>query len=607
MFCLPPFVYKAHWRVKQEVSFIDMVLPKAEGALDRAVPLLFYFPKGTRLFFAFCPDGKQIRRRNLNMKGSNMNLSFGLEVIYEDAEFLINTYDKVGIVGVNGAGKTTLFQVLLHQQELDSGTISTGNSRIGYLPQEIVIEDESCTVLDYLQGGRPLRKLEAELDQIYQKLELAAASEQEALLKRMEKTQSRLEFFDCYEAESILHDIIQRMQITTDLLDIPLNQLSGGQKSKIAFARVLYSKSEILLLDEPTNHLDAAAKEFVTNFLRNYKGMVLMISHDITFLNQIINKILFINKATHKISVYNGNYDVYKKKYAEEQRLRERVIVQEEKEIKELEAFVQRANQASRTNHAMKRMGQERALRLEKKRNKQHSRQKAYKRVKMDLHPMREGGDIPLEVKGLWFHYPDQPYLYKDLSFHIKGKERFLVVGENGVGKSTLLKLIMGIYTPDSGEIQFHSKTDTAYYAQELEQLDLQKTVLENVQAEGYTINQLRSVLSNFLFYEDDINKKAGVLSPGEKARIALCKVLLQKANLLILDEPTNHLDPETQRIVGGNFHLFEGTIMVVSHNPWFVEQIGINRVLILPSGNVVDYSRELLEYYYELNIEEDF
>ena len=387
---------------------------------------------------------------------------------------------------------------------------------------------------------------------------------------------------------------------------MPLNRLSGGQKSQIAFARVLYAKSDILLLDEPTNHLDAAAKEFVTGFLKNYKGTVLIISHDISFLNQIINKILFINKATHKISVYDGSYDTYKQKYAQEQRLREQAIVQEEKEILELEEFVRRANQASRTNHALKRMGQERALRLEKKRRAKQTRDRIYKRIKMDIHPLRECAAILLEAEHLSFHYPNQPPLYRDLSFQINGKERFLVVGENGVGKSTLLKLIMGILSPDAGNIHFHPKTDVAYYAQELEQLDLQKTVLENAWTDGYSVKQLRSVLSNFLFYADDIHKKAEVLSPGEKARIALCKVLLQRANFLVLDEPTNHLDPETQSIIGGNFHLFEGTIMAVSHNPWFVEQLGINRVLILPSGRIVDYSRELLEYYYGLNSEEE-
>ena len=540
------------------------------------------------------------------MKGTKINLAFGTEVIYEDADFYIDTHDKVGIVGENGAGKTTLFHVLLHEQELDSGTISTGNSRIGYLPQEITIEDESRTVLEYLKRGRPINKLEAELNVIYKKLESAGTAEHAMLFKQMEKLQSHLESYDYYEADSILLHIIDRMGISSGLLDMPLNRLSGGQKSQIAFGRVLYSKSDILLLDEPTNHLDAAAREFVIEFLKGYQGMVLIISHDVSFLNQIVNKILFIHKATHKISVYEGNYDTYKKKYALEQRLREQAIAQEEKEIRELEEFVRRANQASRTNHALKRMGQERALRLEKKRSMKQTRDRIYKRVKMDLRPMREGGGIPLEVKHLSFHYPNQSLLYRDLSFQIHEKERFLIVGENGAGKSTLLKLIMGIHSPDTGSIHVHPKTDVAYYAQELEQIDLQKTILENAWTDGYTEKQLRSVLSNFLFYADDIHKKAEILSPGEKARIALCNVLLQRANLLILDEPTNHLDPETQSIIGGNFHLFEGTIMVVSHNPWFVEQIGVNRVLILPSGRIVDYSRELLEYYYGLNSEEE-
>lgn len=540
------------------------------------------------------------------MKGTKINLAFGTEVIYEDADFYIDTHDKVGIVGENGAGKTTLFHVLLHEQELDSGTISTGNSRIGYLPQEITIEDESRTVLEYLKRGRPINKLEAELNVIYKKLESAGTAEHAMLFKQKEKLQSHLESYDYYEADSILLHIIDRMGISSGLLDMPLNRLSGGQKSQIAFGRVLYSKSDILLLDEPTNHLDAAAREFVIEFLKGYQGMVLIISHDVSFLNQIVNKILFIHKATHKISVYEGNYDTYKKKYALEQRLREQAIAQEEKEIRELEEFVRRANQASRTNHALKRMGQERALRLEKKRSMKQTRDRIYKRVKMDLRPMREGGGIPLEVEHLSFHYPNQSLLYRDLSFQIHEKERFLIVGENGAGKSTLLKLIMGIHSPDTGSIHVHLKTDVAYYAQELEQIDLQKTILENAWTDGYTEKQLRSVLSNLLFYADDIHKKAEILSPGEKAHIALCKVLLQRANLLILDEPTNHLDPETQSIIGGNFHLFEGTTMVVSHNPWFVEQIGVNRVLILPSGRIVDYSRELLEYYYRLNSEEE-
>ena len=530
-----------------------------------------------------------------------MNLAFGLEEIYEDAEFQIGDLDKVGIVGVNGAGKTTLFRLLLGELELDSGSLTSGNARIGYLPQEIVLEDEDITVWDFLFEGRPIKKYEQELEEIYKKLETAVNAEQEALLARMGTLQERLEYFDFYEAETILLKLADKMSIDAELYHRPMRELSGGQKSKMAFARLLYSKPEILLLDEPTNHLDVSTKDFVIKYLKNYRGSVLIISHDIDFLNRIINKIMYINKATHKISVYDGDYYIYKKKYAEEQRIREMAIVQQEKEIKELSDFVQKAKQASPTNHHLKRMGQERALRLDKKRGELQKRNRLYKRVKMDIRPKREGAQVPLEVENITFHYSGYPTLYQNLSFQINGRERFLVVGENGVGKSTLLKLMMGILSPDEGCIRFNQKTDIAYYAQELEQLDENKTVIDNVESEGYTPWQIRAVLSNFLFYDDDVNKKVSVLSPGEKARVALCKILLQKANLLILDEPTNHLDPETQKIIGGNFNLFEGTIIAVSHNPSFVEQIGISRMLILPSGRIEPYSRELLEYYYRL------
>ncbi|QUR72426.1 ABC-F type ribosomal protection protein PoxtA (plasmid) [Enterococcus faecium] len=536
------------------------------------------------------------------MKGKNMNLAFGLEEIYEDAEFQIGDLDKVGIVAVNGAGKTTLFRLLLGELELDNGSLTSGNARIGYLPQEIVLEDEDITVWDFLFEGRPIKKYEQELEEIYKKLETAVNAEQEALLARMGTLQERLEYFDFYEAETILLEFADKMSIDAELYHRPMRELSGGQKSKMAFARLLYSKPEILLLDEPTNHLDVSTKDFVIKYLKNYRGSVLIISHDIDFLNRIINKIMYINKATHKISVYDGDYYIYKKKYAEEQRIREMAIVQQEKEIKELSDFVQKAKQASQTNHHLKRMGQERALRLDKKRGELQKRNRLYKRVKMDIRPKREGAQVPLEVENITFHYSGYPTLYQNLSFQINGRERFLVVGENGVGKSTLLKLMMGILSPDEGCIRFNQKTDIAYYAQELEQLDENKTVIDNVESEGYTPWQIRAVLSNFLFYDDDVNKKVSVLSPGEKARVALCKILLQKANLLILDEPTNHLDPETQKIIGGNFNLFEGTIIAVSHNPSFVEQIGISRMLILPSGRIEPYSRELLEYYYEIN-----
>ena len=541
------------------------------------------------------------------MRGINMNLSFGTEMIYQDAEFHINQHDKAGVVGVNGSGKTTLFRVILGEQELDGGQVFTGQARIGYLPQEIILDDPGeadgtgMTVWEYLQAGRPIKTLEAELDRIYDTL-ASEAGEQGALLKRMAVLQERLEYYDCYEAEGILLELLDNMQVAPDLLDMPLARLSGGQKSKIAFARILYSKADILLLDEPTNHLDAATRAFVTDCLKQYKGMVLIISHDLDFLNRIINKVLFINKVTHKILIYKGDYRTFQQKYAQDKRLQEQMIVRQEKEIKELADLVQKARQASQTNHHLKRLGQERAARLAKKRGELQERERIYKRVKMDVRPRREGPAIPLTVEHLSFGYPGGTRLYQDLSFTIRGSERFLVVGENGAGKSTLLKLLVGELVAERGSIRYHTGTDTAYYAQELELLDAEKTILENVGTPGYSRQQLRGALSNFLFYGDDVFKRCAILSPGERARVSLCKVLLQRANLLILDEPTNHLDPETQEIMGRNFRTYPGTIIAVTHSPSFARQIGISRILILPEGRIEPYSRELLEYYYKRN-----
>ncbi len=536
------------------------------------------------------------------IRANKISLAFGTETIYDDADFTLGDKDKTGIVGVNGAGKTTLFKVMLGQKELDGGSLAFGSARVGYLPQEIEFDDRQKTVWEYLCEGRPVRRLEARLNRIYDELSVADEREQTALLAEMSNIQSELDGYDAYNAENVLLELIFDMQIDDVLLDMRLGDLSGGQKSKVAFARVLYSNAQILLLDEPTNHLDASTKGFVTKFLKEYNGSVLIISHDVAFLNAIVNKILFVNKTTHKTTVYDGNYTTFKRRYAQEQLLKELRIAQQEQEIKKLSDFVLKAKQASRTNHNLKRMGQDREVKLAKAIAALEKRDKLYKHVKMRLEPKRESAKIPLEVKSLSFNYAARPKLYDKLSFNLVGNERFLIVGENGVGKSTLLKLIMGVLHPTGGEVVFNPKTDTAYYAQELELLDENKTVLENVESASYTDLQLRNVLGNFLFNGDAVFKRVGLLSPGEKARIALCKLLITKANLLILDEPTNHLDPDTQAVIGENFRDYTGTILVVSHNPEFVEQIGITRMLILPEGKIVDYSKELLSYYYILN-----
>ena len=568
------------------------------------------------------------------MKASHLHLAYGTKVIYDDCNFHFEAGDKVGVIGVNGAGKTTLFRIILGQQQLDDGEIDFGNNlRLGYLPQEITIPPEHAdiTVWDYVASGRPVDDLQAELNQEYEKL--AKYPDSEKILDRITKLQDLIDGYDLANFDYELLKILDKMNLG-ELSDRKMRELSGGQKSKVAFARVLFENAGLLLLDEPTNHLDVETKSFVMNFLRHYPGTVLVISHDVEFLDAVTNKTLFVNKTTHKMKVYKGNYSDFRREYAAEKAAEDARITEQEREIKRLSEFVARARAAKRSNTALIGMGHQREKVLAKKLEALETREREYAKVALNIAPAKLSGRTPLEVQNLTFAYGGDPLLYDHLSFYLDRGEKFLIVGENGVGKSTLLKLIVGQLQPLAGSVIFSKHTTIAYYAQELEILDERRTILENVASYDFTDTELRSALSNFLFYGDDVDKKVSVLSPGEKARVALCKILLQRANLIILDEPTNHFDPDTQKIIGENLKDYPGTIIMVSHNPAFVEQIGITHMLIVPSRHnqdppteatnrvtaqptkskltktgdashlpvIKNYSHELLEYYYYLN-----
>ncbi len=545
------------------------------------------------------------------MRAQHIVLSFGDQKIYDDCSFHFDASDKVGIVGVNGAGKSTLFKVILGQQKLDDGEIELPSLRLGYLPQEIKIDEAHAdiTVWDYIAMARPVDELQEQLNQEYEKL--AKYPESGAILDRINKLQDLIDSYNVADFDHELLKIVEKMNLQ-DIMDRKMRQLSGGQKSKVAFARVLFENAGLLLLDEPTNHLDVETKSFVANYLRNYNGMVLVISHDVDFLNTVTNKILFVNKTTHKTKVYHGNYAVFRRQYAKEKADQDARISEQEREIKRIQEFVDRARAAKRSNTALIRQGHVREKMLARKLAELETREQEYQRVFINISPNKQSGKTPLEVQKLSFAYQGKDPLYQDLSFSLTRGEKFLIVGENGIGKSTLLKLIMGELTPSAGSILTSQNTTISYYAQELEVLDERKTVLENVRSYDFTDTDMRSILSNFLFSGDDVNKHVSVLSPGEKARVALCKILTKRANLVILDEPTNHFDPETQKIIGENFKDYSGTVLMVSHSPSFVEQVGITRMLVLPSHEkdqlpqalIKNYSRELLDYYYYLNSE---
>lgn len=543
------------------------------------------------------------------MKAEHLSLSFGARPIYQDCGFILEPRDKVGIVGVNGAGKSTLFKVILGIEKLDEGTIELPALRIGFLPQEIKIDKihDNTTVWDYIAAARPVDELQAKIGEEYEKL--AKYPESKVIMDRIMQIQDDIDNCDLANMDFELLKIIEKMGLQ-DIVDKKMAELSGGQKTKVAFARVLFENAGLLLLDEPTNHLDVSTRQFVANYLRNYRGMVLVISHDADFLNTVCNKTLFLNKITHKTKVYRGNYSEFRKQRANELAEQEKRISEQEREIKRMEEFVMRTKAAKRSNTAFIRQGQVREKQLEKKLEQLEVREEVYQKVEMNISPAKQSGKTPLEVQNLSFSYPNGPQLHNKLSFSLTRGEKFLIVGENGAGKSTLLKLIVGQLQPSEGSVIMSQNTTVAYYAQEFEILNEKETIMDNVKSYDFTETETRSMLANFLFHDDEVFKRVSVLSPGEKARVALCKTLMKRANLIILDEPTNHFDPETQKIIGENFHDYDGTIVMVSHNPSFVEQIGITRMLILPSREakeprlalIKNYSRELLDYYYYLN-----
>ena len=532
----------------------------------------------------------------------DLSMSFGLQEIFNNVSLQIKDDEKIGIIGVNGAGKSTFFKLILGKLKPDSGKIifKTG-TRIGFLPQ--VINDEipsmDISVFDFLLEGRPIKQLETELNKVYEEAAIETNNKKiDYLMRQVAKIQQKLDYFDVYSAENILLKIIDGMNIDNDLLDMKLKDLSGGQKSKVAFARLLYSKPEVLLLDEPTNHLDIDTKEYIIDYLRSYNGMIMVISHDIEFLDRVTTQTLYVDKTNHTMELYPGNYEKYLKIKGEKQLTQERLFEKQQNEANKLKKIIAKYQHGT---EKQTRVAKDRMKKLEKLEKNKVILEKKVKTTNFKIKVNYPSGVIPLKVENLIFGYNSEHYLIHNLTFDLERGEKFLIVGENGIGKSTLLKLIVGLLNPSGGNISINNKTTIAYYAQEHEGLDNEKTIIDSFDTD-LNIGQLRAFLGNFLFFDNDVFKKIKYLSPGERSRVALAKLALTGANLLILDEPTNHLDPQTQKIIADTFKDYEGTMLIVSHNPEFVDNLGVERMLMLPSGEIKYYDKKTVLYYQQLN-----
>lgn len=533
------------------------------------------------------------------MKIENLCMSFGTQTIFDNISFQINNNDKVGIIGVNGAGKSTLFNILLGNITPDAGNITLNSKiKLGYLPQVIMDDasNEEETVFEYLLEGRPIKKLKEELNSLYEAIaNLDNEYEVKKYYKKINRVSELLEYYDEYNAEGSLLKIISGMNIDDNLLDLKLKNISGGQKSKVAFARLLYSNPEIMLLDEPTNHLDLDTKDYIINYLKNYHGIILVISHDIEFLNEVTKKTLYVDKIKHNVEMYNGNYEKYIKIKNERDLAKKRLYERQQKEEEKLKGIIAKY---IRGNEKKANIAKDRIKKLEKLESEKVELEKKNKYTKFNMKINRPSYSIPIKCNNLTFGFDEENLLYENLNFDLSRGEKLLVVGENGIGKTTLLRLIMGYLKPLEGNIEITEKTDIAYYAQEHEILDNNKTILENFANFGLADYEIRRMLGSFLFSGDDIFKKVEVLSPGERSRVALAKISLTGANTLLLDEPTNHLDPMTQLIISDTFKNYEGTMLLVSHNLDFVDNLNINRMLLLPSGRITYYDRDIVMHY---------
>ncbi len=529
----------------------------------------------------------------------NLEKSFDSNVIFKNLNFSVQDGEKVAVVGLNGAGKSTLFRILLNQIDSDAGEFYMGKSpRIGWMPQtidELNLPDD-VIVYDFLRSGRPLAEIERRMTEIYTKM--AEGDDSEELLQQLGVCQSEFEYWDGYTAESELETMIDQMGIDRQNLNKKLGELSGGQKSKISFIRTLYSRPSILFLDEPTNHLDATSREWMTDYLVATDASVIFISHDEEFIDKVADKTLYLDAMMHTGTLYGFGYKRFLRTLAETNESLERQLQKQMREINRIQAFVD--SQRGKSGKA-KRQAQSREKMLDKMRQNLVVAPMEKKDIDLALSPNREADILPIAVENLNFSYVANKKVIKNLTFSLNRGEKFLIVGENGAGKSTLLKLLYKILKPDSGIVRIGKKTDLGYYAQEYETLNPNITILENASSvTNISTSKLRSVLNHFNFVGDKVKQSVKTMSPGERSRLELAKLCLGGANVLLLDEPTNHLDVATKKTIAQSFSEYGGTLIIVSHDLEFLKHLGIDRMLMLPSGRLQFFDESIVRRYME-------
>lgn len=511
----------------------------------------------------------------------NLTMEFGSRVLFGNASFEIAPGEHAGLIGANGTGKTTLFKLITGEIEPSSGNIFTAHgTRIGYLEQHACAGSRLSVMDEALTVFRHLIDAEKELEEIAGKIDAGDTS----LIDRQQKLSERFQNEGGLTFKSMTRSALLGLGFSEQDLELSCENLSGGQRSKLAMCKLLLSNSDLLLLDEPTNHLDISGTEWLEGYIQNYKGTILVISHDRYFLDKICNKTIEI--ANRKIYVSKGNYTAYHKLKQERLEAEKHKYENDLAEIKELEELVLRAQQASATNHALKRLGIERAERLEKKKAELIVPEQNLSRMRITFTAENESGNDVLAISDLSKSFGDKQ-LFSNANLNVYKHDRIFVLGPNGCGKTTLLRILAKQCEPDSGTFRFGAGVKVGYFDQSLENLKGGKTVLDEIWDEhtGFTESKVRGFLALFLFRGDDVYKNVDTLSGGEKAKLCLLKIMLSGANVLLLDEPTNHLDIPSREVLEDAVASFEGTVIAVSHDRYFINKLATKICMMTKNG----------------------
>ena len=530
---------------------------------------------------------------------NKVSKTFGVETILENISFSVNEGDKIGIVGVNGTGKTTLFKVITGILPHDRGEIFTSkNCRLGYLEQntnfysEKTIYDEVVSVFSDLIGAEEeLRSLEHQIASLSDK----GGSSGDQLKKTMDTYGKKYEEFEKnngYAYKSEVRGTLKGLGFSDEEMDKPVNVLSGGEKTRVLLAKLLLSKPSLLLLDEPTNHLDAEAIEWLEGFLRSYEETIMIISHDRYFLDQSVNRI-FEMENKH-LTTYNGNYTDYQKQARVNREIRLRQYENQQRDIKKQEESIERLKAYGREKHLKRARSKEKMLdKVDGLEKPQELRKKARFNFALRHH---SGNDV-LKVQGLAKSFDDRR-LFEGVDFDLYRGEKVALIGPNGVGKSTLFKIIMGDESQDQGGFKLGQGVDVSYFHQEQKSLNLENTIIDEVWDDNphMTQTEVRDLLGAFLFEGEDVFKSIRSLSGGERARVAILKLILSRSNLLLLDEPTNHLDIDSKEVLEDALKEYEGTLLTISHDRYFLNTV-VDRILVLKPDGVEEYLGNY-EYY---------